>query len=830
MKSKQKAKIILLVLGIAFALLIVSNYNFGDDSLNNNGSVEIQDEINLKSPKRSATYTESFIHIDGSIPNNWTWTAGNYSWCYYRNGYYIIENVTIDADGIGSGILVEYSSIPFIIRNCTVYNSGSGTYDAGIKFNNVEYGRLIDNNCSFNNMRGICLFNECNNNTISENTVNDNSVSGIFINTNCNENNITKNNLNDNSGYGIYINTDCDNNNISENIITYNMGGIYIVDDCIYNIISENLFKNNIGIGLWMDGSGVVLNSIYRNSFVGNTLHAHQGVIASQNYWYESSSLIGNHWDDHTSPDSDHDGIVDTPYLGIDGDCDDDYPLAESPFHVGGKIHIDDSGINAPNWIRTKELNRWCKGSGTFSDPYIIEGLEIDGKGTGSCIFINNSKNNYFTIKNCNATNSESGSYKAGIKLENTNNGTIINNNCSYNNANGICLYNQCINNTISGNTFNNNTNYGILLRERCDNNTILGNIANNNTESGIRLLTECINNTISGNTANLNTGNGIIIRDRSNNNTILGNTVNANTRGIHLRNYCDNNIISGNTVNDNNDFGIRIYDNCANNTISGNNINNNKCGIFAFNNSKNVFIGNLLRDNKDYGINIDDIDSQNNLIFYNLLEGTLGWHAQDNGMNNHWNYSGIGNYWDNYTSPDSNNDGIIDKPYTWINGSANSMDNKPVLNYNPVFFNPPDDFNYINETIGHSINWTVVFNSKSSLTYTILRGKTPIETDNLDLYVTRIGISVDGLDIGTYNFTIEVEDGHGGIYSDTVWLTVILESPSSPSIPIGNGDDDDDSDGKKAEAIPGYNLYLMIGIICIILAILIKRQLKFKQ
>jgi len=39
-----------------------------------------------------------------------------------------------------------------------------------------------------------------------------------------------------------------------------------------------------------------------------------------------------------------------------------------------------------------------------------------------------------------------------------------------------------------------------------------------------------------------------------------------------------------------------------------------------------------------------------------------------------------IGNYWDNWTSPDvSPNDGIVDDPYTYIGGSAGSIDYLPI-------------------------------------------------------------------------------------------------------------------------------------------------------
>ncbi len=75
MKNKRKLKISIITLGIVFAFLSINNYNIFNEQ---DGILEIQDENKLKSLKKSAGYPESFIHIDGSIPDNWSNTALNY--------------------------------------------------------------------------------------------------------------------------------------------------------------------------------------------------------------------------------------------------------------------------------------------------------------------------------------------------------------------------------------------------------------------------------------------------------------------------------------------------------------------------------------------------------------------------------------------------------------------------------------------------------------------------------------------------------------------------------------------------------------------------------
>ena len=88
-------------------------------------------------------------------------------------------------------------------------------------------------------------------------------------------------------------------------------------------------------------------------------------------------------------------------------------------------IHIDG------NWSYTVGNYSWCSGDGSWQNPYIIENVVINASNspTGSGILINNSKEYYFCIKNCTVFNGGAGPYDAGIKLENSNNGTLSKNN-----------------------------------------------------------------------------------------------------------------------------------------------------------------------------------------------------------------------------------------------------------------------------------------------------------------------------------------------------------------------------------------------------------------
>jgi parallel beta-helix repeat protein len=182
--------------------------------------------------------------------------------------------------------------------------------------------------------------------------------------------------------------------------------------------------------------------------------------------------------------------------------------LTEAP------IYVNDLDPNY-NWSKTAAENDWCTGSGTWGDPYIIENVTIDSENTSDCIKIENS-NVPFIIRNCTLMfTAEQGT---GINLQNTDNGKLSNNTCSFN-------------------------LYGIMLYS-CDNNTILGNILNSNSYAGIFMSSGEFNN-------------------------CTGNTINGGKVGFRL-DYSQNNNIITNTIN-NADSSIWLYHDSYDNNISGN-------------------------------------------------------------------------------------------------------------------------------------------------------------------------------------------------------------------------------------------------------------------
>ncbi|MFX1389508.1 MAG: nitrous oxide reductase family maturation protein NosD [Promethearchaeota archaeon] len=711
MKTKTKKIGILLIIFLIFPLIL--SYKFDtNDSYN---PILIYPEI-------SAGYTESFIHIDGSIPGNWSATT-IFDWCSGTGTWsdpYIIENVSVDASNSPTrcGILIENSKDKYFkIRNCTTYNSGTGSYDAGIRLDNTCNGTIIDNICVNNGRNGITLYTNCENNTISGNTVSLNPQNGIYLyqhcdhnnitgNTgnennngirlfdNCHNNNITGNTLNNNRIHGLYLEY-CDNTNIIENKINFNgEHGIYIYYS-EWNNITRNIVNYNSLIGIYL--RYFCLDNIINN----NTINSNDLGIFLQSSSFTNVTkniLYGNNYCIYESASSEN--------IISDNDCT--APTVQTP------IFVDDeaTGVGAHNWTWA-ESQPWCSGSGTWKDPYIIEDLTISGFGVVYYgIDIRNS-NNFFVIRDCRIFNAED----YGIYLEFVNNSLVIDNNCSNNRYGGIALEYKSNNNTISGNILENNGDYGIYFYEENNNNTIIGNIANQNGEVGISLHWYSNNTIVKQNTANKNGLYGIELYDYCGYNKVLDNNINNNgERGINIEYESSHNMFSNNIIENNGLFGVYLESYCIKNNFMENTISNNSKGIYLDSGcDSNIISGNIISDNNQYGIYLPsagegegnkfniiivnrislnnvgvfiDSNSDNNSLYENLFIANLK-HAIDNGVDNKWNSSTIGNYWDNHTSPDSNKDGIVDIPYTYIGGSAGSIDYLPIAPVTPGGLDP---------------------------------------------------------------------------------------------------------------------------------------------
>jgi len=257
--------------------------------------------------------------------------------------------------------------------------------------------------------------------------------------------------------------------------------------------------------------------------------------------------------------------------------------LSAQEIHLSPLV-IDESGNGNFTWEEASNKS-WCKGSGTWIDPYIIENVSINGQNTFSCIEIRAS-NRHFIVRNCKFYNGST-----GIKLTNATNGLLLINNCSNNIENGIYL-SQSQNITISENLANNIINFGISI-EYSNNNTVSENIANYNNKSGIKLYFSNYN-VIKENSVNNNNIAGIALTD-SYNNLIINNNETINFNGIYgiILVFSDYNNITKNVINYNEIFGICLLESNYNSIMENTLIGNKEKAILEEN-----CMGNFIEDN----------------------------------------------------------------------------------------------------------------------------------------------------------------------------------------------------------------------------------------
>ena len=322
--------------------------------------------------------------------------------------------------------------------------------------------------------------------------------------------------------------------------------------------------------------------------------------------------------------------------------------------------------------------------------------------------------------------NTASGNNAQGIRLYQSDYNTIIGNTCFKNGENGISIETGSDHNVIEHNEVFNNSLYGLFLEE-CTYNNVSENTASQNSGMNFNLLSTnssiLLNNIAESSnygffiqSSNFNkienceaydaSITGIYMNDAQNN-TLERNIAKYNLFGIFTE-YSDHNIFIRNTCNNNTQIGIivqfgdynQIIENTANfnvnvwggiivsvsnNTLVQNNtvIGNNPRGIgIIFSSNSSTITGNIIKANY-YGVKIES-NSYDNLIYENFFIKN-DFHAYDDGLNNDWNTTDIGNLWDNHTGPDSApQDGIVDIPYSNIRGSAGSLDYLPIAKLAP--------------------------------------------------------------------------------------------------------------------------------------------------
>jgi len=602
--------------------------------------------------------TGSNIFIDNSDSNyDWSKTSSENDWCSGSGtgiDPYVIENVIIDGRNNGYCIEIKNSNVHFIIRNCSLYNSGIiNFFDRGatIKFYFVSNGKILNNELFNNSLTyGIHLFYS-DNNVISGNNLYNNDI-GLYISWS-EDNNIENNTIENNNVYGCYLdwgkNNQFSNNNFSfcgfgmegnldfvssHQILTSNLvnrkpvyyfvnnislipadflnAGQVILVNCKNSLISNiNVSYSSMGIGLYFCEE--ITLTMINSSYCGD-----RGIYLK----HSNNNTIYNNvasWNGHETGYHDRGGIA----------------LSQSSYNniTENQAHLNSKGIHMQlgqnNEITRNFLfeNTQCGISLDQTSAVLIEnemkkcGIEVTSPSYSKYVdttidtsnYINN-KPIYF-YKNTNGLTPDDFLNAGQIILVNCNDSKISNVNVS-NGSCGIIIY-DCHNIKINNcNSFYNSI-FGIqLFGYNC---TISNSTMKRNNEMGLEVLGE---------------GNYII------------------------NNQLENNQFESYRWGEYPSIGIRVRGDYT--YVINNSVKYSYDGIYLFDCSNCYFIGNLIQNNSRSGVFINSYNRENNTFFNNYFINN-GKHALDLGSSTRWNSPEIGNFWDNYTGSDFDDDGIGD-------------------------------------------------------------------------------------------------------------------------------------------------------------------------
>jgi parallel beta-helix repeat protein len=224
------------------------------------------DAIAYSTPKNAVTSSQIILVGNTAVDNYFSGqnTTGT------QSDPYILENLVIDANGIGSAIQIRDTNRYIIIRNNTLTGAGEVGAAAGLELYNSSNVIIQDNTIFNNGYYGISLFN-ASSNQIVRNQIYKNNRDGIYIDFNCNGNHIYNNSIHNNTRYGINLRRNSNSNQIWLNIFKANL--------------QANAMGDETGANTWDNGS--------KGNYWGDYPDRYPNATISSEIWSISYSILG---------------------------------------------------------------------------------------------------------------------------------------------------------------------------------------------------------------------------------------------------------------------------------------------------------------------------------------------------------------------------------------------------------------------------------------------------------------------------------------------------------------------------------------------------------
>ena len=199
--------------------------------------------------------------------------------------------------------------------------------------------------------------------------------------------------------------------------------------------------------------------------------------------------------------------------------------------------------------------------------------------------------------------------------------------------------------------------------------------------------------------------------------------------------------------------------------------IKNGTNGIMINDSRENTILDNTIMDT-NFGVYLDN-KSFNNTIYNNNFINNIK-NAYDSSSNN-WHHLSIGNYWDDYTGSDENDDGIGDTIYNVYGG--NNQDTYPLME--PITKEPNAGFTYL--PLAPTTQDIIQFNDASiDLDGNIASWSWNFGDGN---YSTDRNPTHKYTDDGIYSITLKVTDNYGVVNETAQQISILNVGPTSDFI-----------------------------------------------
>ena len=358
-----------------------------------------------------------------------------------------------------------------------------------------------------------------------------------------------------------------------------------------------------------------------------------------------------------------------------------------------------------------------------YSSNNIIQNLNITNYNRG--IILSNTSYNNFICNNY--------LYQNGIYLEGSCNNTVEENLVEY--FSGIFLSDKSNYNIVSQNTFiykstgvdiKGNSDYNIIIDnfftdiglgsiriwKNSKYNQVLNNTIFNCRDGQINIQESGYNNVIGNHLSNDKKG-GIILHHSSSECNVSYNYVYNNSVGIRASSDSSDNTIYRNVITDINGTGLAL-EFTKNNSVVENTVSNCIIGMKVFNAINNEIYRNNYINNKD------------EIICESICE-------------NIWDDNNLGNFWEDYTGYDRNEDGIGDTPKN-IKGENNS-DHYPLMvpygsNTSIRITTPLEGYFYIRNIRLKSFSSIIVFGNIKIKASAVNYMDTSVKVEKVEFYI----------------------------------------------------------------------------------------------